>query len=84
MLEQVTYSGLRVSIQGDEGDVRNGKSLLTESLGADFGSSSLTCLGFLFCFVFLGALQQHVFQGGEDLPEGGVSVQTTPDCRLGA
>lgn len=41
---------------------------------------------FLFPAVFSlpGALQQHVFQGGEDLPEGGVSVQTTSDCRLGA
>lgn len=52
MLEQVTYSGLRVSMQGGEGDVR--KSLLTESLGTDFGfnrsSSGLTCLDFLFCF----------------------------------
>lgn len=52
MLEQVTYSGLRVSIQGDEGDVRNGKSLLTESLGTDFGSSSLTCLVFFFVLFF--------------------------------
>lgn len=41
---------------------------------------------FLFPAVFSlpGALQQHVFQGGEDLPESGVSVQTTSDCRLGA